>query len=215
MTAFPGGAGTTHSQIDMELLLSNISYSELPDSYVIFICDYDPCGKEKYKYTFRNCCEEVSSLALEDGSCTIYLSTCGKNDREVSEELVKFLRYVKADLAGSTADFEDEFVRRLQEAVRKVKESREMEERYMLLEELLKTERNEGRLEGLAEGKLEGMAVGKLKGKLETVLEDFGALPAELSSRIESETDMGILESWLKAAREAESMEEFIEGMRQ
>ena len=69
--------------------------------------------------------------------------------------------------------------------------------------------------EGLAEGKLEGMAVGKLKGKLETVLEDFGALPAELSSRIESETDMGILESWLKAAREAESMEEFIEGMRQ
>ena len=93
----------------------------------------------------------------------------------------------------------------------------------MLLEELLKTERNEGRLEGLAEGKaeglaegkLEGMAVGKLKGKLETVLEDFGALPAELSSRIESETDMGILESWLKAAREAESMEELIEGMRQ
>lgn len=212
-----------HSQIDMELLLSGASYPELPDSYVIFICDYDPCGKEKYKYTFRNCCEEVSSLALEDGSCTIYLSTCGKNDREVSEELVKFLRYVKADLAGSTADFEDEFVRRLQEAVRKVKESREMEERYMLLEELLKTERNEGRLEGLAEGKaeglaegkLEGMAVGKLKGKLETVLEDFGALPAELSSRIESETDMGILESWLKAAREAESMEEFIEGVRQ
>ncbi len=47
------------------------------------------------------------------------------------------------------------------------------------------------------------------------MLEDFGALPAELSSRIESETDMGILESWLKAAREAESMEEFIEGMRQ
>ena len=26
-----------HSQIDMELLLSGIPYSELPDSYVIFI----------------------------------------------------------------------------------------------------------------------------------------------------------------------------------
>ena len=58
MTAFPGGAGTTHSQIDMELLLSNISYSELPDSYVIFICDYDPCGRKKYRYSFSNYCRE-------------------------------------------------------------------------------------------------------------------------------------------------------------
>ncbi len=199
------------SQIDMELLLSGVSYSELPDSYVIFICDYDPCGREKYKYTFRNRCEEESSLALEDGSYTIYLSTCGKNEREVPEELVKFLRYVKADLEDSTADFEDDFVKKVQEAVKKVKESREMEERYMLLEELLKTERNEGRLEG----RLEGMAVGRLKGKLEVVLENLGSLPSELAARIENEADTNILESWLKAAKEAESIEAFIEGMRQ
>lgn len=205
------------SQIDMELLLSGVSYSELPDSYVIFICDYDPCGREKYKYTFRNCCAEDSSLALEEGSYTVYLSTCGKNDREVPKELVKFLRYVKADLEESTGEFEDEFVKKLQETVQKVKESREMEERYMLLQEMLKTERNEGRLEGkaegLAEGKLEGMAVGKLKGKLEVVLENLGPLPSELSIRIENETDTNILESWLKAAKEAESMETFIEGI--
>ena len=77
----------------------------------------------------------------------------------------------------------------------------------MLLEELLKTERNEGRLEGRAEG--------KLKGKLELLLENLGSLPAELSARIENETDTSILESWLKAAKEAESIEAFIEGMRQ
>ena len=111
----------------------------------------------------------------------------------------------------STADFEDDFVGKVQEAVKKVKESREMEERYMLLEELLKTERNEGRLEG----RLEGRAEGKLKGKLELLLENLGSLPAELSARIENETDTNILESWLKAAKEAESMEAFIEGMRQ
>ena len=81
----------------------------------------------------------------------------------------------------------------------------------MLLEELLKTERNEGRLEG----RLEGMAVGRLKGKLEVVLENLGSLPSELAARIENEADTNILESWLKAAKEAESIEAFIEGMQQ
>lgn len=37
---------------------------------------------------------------------------------------------------------------------------------------LFKTERNEGRLEG--------MAVGKLKGRLEVTLENLGSLPSEL-----------------------------------
>ena len=30
------------SQMDMEMLLSGCEYSELPNSYVIFICDFDP-----------------------------------------------------------------------------------------------------------------------------------------------------------------------------
>lgn len=47
----------------------------------------------------------------------------------------------------------------------------------MLLEELLKTERNEGKEEERLEG--------KLKGKLEVLLENLGSLPPELSSRIE------------------------------
>lgn len=33
------------SQMDMELLLSGQEYKELPNSYVIFICDFDPFGK--------------------------------------------------------------------------------------------------------------------------------------------------------------------------
>ena len=157
------------SQIDMELLLSGVSYSELPDSYVIFICDYDPCGRKKYRYTFSNHCREDASLELGDGSCTVYLSTDGKNDGEVPKELVKFLEYVKADLDKSTADFEDDFVKRIQENVRKVKESREMEERYMLLEELLKTERNEGKAEGKSEDILE-------------LLEELGEVPGDRKS---------------------------------
>ena len=189
-----------HSQIDMELLLSNISYSELPDSYVIFICDYDPCGRKKYRYSFSNYCREDLPLELGDGSCTVYLSTEGKNNDEVPKELVKFLKYVKADLNKSTEDFEDDFVKRLQENVRKVKESRKMEERYMLLEELLKTERNEGK----AEGKMEGIL---------DLLEDLGEVPDDLRVMIEEETSLSKLRSWLKAAAKAESIHQFMEQM--
>ena len=40
--ALPKRARYYHSQIDMELLMSGAAYSELPNSYVIFICDFDP-----------------------------------------------------------------------------------------------------------------------------------------------------------------------------
>ena len=37
------------SQMDMELLLKGQDYPELPDSYVIFICDFDPFGGGYYR----------------------------------------------------------------------------------------------------------------------------------------------------------------------
>ena len=99
-----------HSQIDMELLLSGIPYSELPDSYVIFICDFDPFGQKKYCYTADHLCKEAPEAQVNDGSHSIFLSTRGKNRSEVSEELVKFLEFVGADLEDSMKDFEDESV---------------------------------------------------------------------------------------------------------
>ena len=35
-----------HSQMDMECLTSGVEYEMLPKSFVIFICDFDPFGKE-------------------------------------------------------------------------------------------------------------------------------------------------------------------------
>lgn len=114
------------SQMDMDILLSGREYAELPDSYVIFICDFDPFGERKYRYTFQMQCKESNQTPLEDGRRIVFLSTCGENEDEISKELLAFLEFVKADL----------------------KESREMEERFMTLEEMLKDERKEGLKEG-------------------------------------------------------------------
>lgn len=114
-----------HSQIDMESLLSGATYSELANSYVIFICDFNPFDGGKYRYTIHNRCVELDYEKVDDGNTTIFLSTRGTNREEVPRELIKFLDFVRADLKESAEDFEDDFVKSLQASVASVKKSRE------------------------------------------------------------------------------------------
>lgn len=108
-------------QVDMEMLLAGSSYDLLPDSYVVFICDFDPFGEKRYRYTFENCCKETDKAELKDGRSIILLSTRGENDSGVPEELVNFLKFVKADLKESRRDFQDAYVRQLQEFITQIK----------------------------------------------------------------------------------------------
>ena len=193
-----------HSQIDMELLLSGTSYSELPNSYVIFVCDFDPFGKQKYCYTIQNQCLELENKIVNDGNITIFLSTKGKNREEVPKELIKFLEYVSADLKDSTENFDDEFVASIQSSVESIKRSREMESRYMIFKEMLLDERREGK----EEGKLEAMAE-----SIVAFLEEIDTPTEELCKKIMEETDYVIMKRWLKLAVKAESIEQFMSEM--
>lgn len=187
-----------HSQMDMELLYSGEDFTELPDTYVIFICDFDPFDEGFYCYRFENRCLENGELALNEGCRSIFLSTCGRKREGVSEELIRFLEFVSADLTDSQRDFGDDYVRQLQASVQKVKVSREMEERFMVLEEMLRDERTEGIAEGRAEVILE-------------LLEEKGTLPEELKGRIQSERDLNILKSWFRIAVKVDSVSQFME----
>ncbi len=155
VTAIEKRARYYHGQVDMELLLSGLPYAELPDTYVIFVCDFDPFGLKKYRYTIQKVCEEEPKFLMEDGAHTIFLSTKGENDNEVPKELVNFLKYVEAPLLESEKDFEDAFVERLQKTVKEVKVSREMGAKYMTFLELLSDERRAGREEGRKEAEFE------------------------------------------------------------
>ncbi|MBS6520531.1 MAG: Rpn family recombination-promoting nuclease/putative transposase [Clostridiales bacterium] len=189
-----------HSQMDMDLLLSGRDYEDLPPAYVIFICDFDPFGDKKYKYTFCNICEEESAVDLGDERYTIFLSTRGENPQEVSESLVNFLKFVKADLKESKEESEDPFVRQLQKTIEKVKVNREMGERFMVFQEMLSEERAVGRNEGKQEMHKETIV--RLLGKL-------GSLSDSLRKQIEEEADSEVLDSLYEKAMEAESLEQF------
>lgn len=123
---------------------------------------------------------------------------CGteENESDIPVSMVIFLKFVRADLADSVEDFEDEFVKRLQNSVQQIKTSREMEDRFMLFQEMLRDERTEGKAEVVIE-----------------FLEEIAAVSDELRGKILNETNLETLTGWVKLAAKVESIEQFIEKM--
>ncbi len=190
------------------MLLSGSEYEELPNTYVIFICDFDPFGEGKYRYTFQTMCTESSEVDLEDGRKIIFLSTHGKNESEVPKELVTFLKYVKEDLEGSEKEFHDPYVEQIQKSICEIKGNREMEERLMIFEEMLKEEY----ISGLEEGREKGLAQGRIEVCKETLLlflQNFGTVPEGLCSKIQNQQDLEVLKQWTQLALQSKSLEEF------
>ena len=194
-----------HSQMVMEALTSGEDYETMPDTFVIFVCDFDPFGEHLYCYTFGNECRENKNVKLDDGSYTIFLSTRGENEEEVPAELVRFLKFVTADLEESEEDFQDKLVKRFQETIHNIKADREMGERYMIFEEMLREEKQEGRQEGLLEGRIEATREGIFE-----LLEDLGEVPDKLRDRMEALEELGDLKFLFKLAAKADSIENFV-----
>ena len=161
--------------------------------------------QKKYRYTFSSECQECKESKLQDGRCTIFLSTHGENEDEVPKELVTFLRFVKAGLQESEQNFHDDYVEKLQRTIREIKRDREMEERFMILEEMLKDERKEGRIEGREEGRAEGARL-----SLCTILECKGRIPDMFRKQIETEQNLEVLRNWLVLAAKSDTMEAFL-----
>ena len=161
-----------HSHMDMEMLDTSTKYQALPEAYVIFICDYDPIGFGKYVYTIESKCRELPELEYNDGIHTILLSTHGENEAEVLPDVVKFLKFVKADLRDSDNDFGSEYVKKIQSIISYIKSSREMEAKYMSLDEYfrieyrdeLKEAREIGHRQGLEQGLEQGLVRGREQG---------------------------------------------------
>ena len=165
-----------HDQIDMDALLTGDSYETLPDTYVIFICDFDPFGEGLYRYSTRTFCEETRK-PVNDGIETVYLNVHGKNRNSIPDELLRFLDYVKDTGRTETISTTDPFVRHLQNTIDAIKQNRSMEERYMLLEEMMRNEKREGIQEGIQQ-----CLVDFLKAKF--------SVSDIMIEKIESETDI-------------------------
>ena len=95
--------------------------------------------------------------------------------------------------------------RKFQETIHNIKADREMGERYMIFEEMLREEKQEGRQEGLLEGRIEATREGIFE-----LLEDLGEVPDKLRDRMEALEELGDLKFLFKLAVKADSIQNFV-----
>lgn len=205
-----------HSQMDMDMLTTGVDYEKLPECYVIFICDFDPFGDERFVYSIRNVCKENGG-EVEDGAQTIWLSTKGKNEEDIPEELVNFLRYVGNATKKKKEDTYQGFVKELEDSICEIKRSREWEAKFMLLQEMIKDVFAEGRSQGIEEGRNQGITEGRNQGVAESIIELLMSfekdIPEDVLERIRQEENESEQKRWLMNAARVESLAEFIQKM--
>jgi len=110
--------------IDLNLIEKGMLYEALNNSYVIFICTFDPFGLDRYQYTFQNICIEEKELLLNDEAIKVFFNTKG-NMKDAPEELRKLLQYIE------TKQPDNELTRKLDAEVERAKKSETWRREYM------------------------------------------------------------------------------------
>ena len=109
-------------------------------------------------------------------------------------------------------DFEDDYVKRLQQSMYRIKRDREVGERYMSIELYLQDEREKSKRIGRQEGRLEGRLAGRIDALL-NVLQARRMISEQIKQRIKRETKEEKLDRWIQLAATAATQEEFEEKM--
>lgn len=150
------------SLMDVDTLLKGHEYGELKESYVIFICLFDPFGKGLPVYEFSNLCEQDSQIKFDDKTRkVVYNVNAYKSEQD--KKIHALLEYVKTKTPTDT------FTIKLDNMVEEIKLSSKFRREYMIqnlaLSDARRMGRNEGRTEGRREGRNE-MAISTAKNLL-------------------------------------------------
>jgi predicted transposase/invertase (TIGR01784 family) len=149
------------SMLDTDNLLKGQHYSELPKSFVIFICRYDPIGKNLPIYTFENRCLENLEISLNDKSIKkIFNATAYNQEKDL--EISAFLEYIYNQEAV------DDFTTKLTSIVERIKEQEINRKEYNSMNLHDQDNFRRGKKEGYAAGLSEGISQGIEQTKIET-----------------------------------------------
>ena len=135
------------SVLDNDSLKKGELYTRLRKTVIIFICTFDPFGKNFGRYTFSSLCHEEGGLSLEDDVFKIFLNTQGDKHR-ISKELANLLDYINGN------EPKDDFTRQLQEEVEMQREDDGRRALYMTYSQTLMEVEEKGIEKGVEKGML-------------------------------------------------------------
>ena len=140
------------SMVDIDSLMKGEDYSELKDSYILFICKFDPFRDEKkeprglYRYTFRNVCTEDSLVNLDDKCLKVIYNASAYNQAE-DPKVRALLRFIQTNEPG-----EDPFAKQLKEFVLKARQNEKFKREYLAMNLHDRDMMKIGEREGIAKG---------------------------------------------------------------
>lgn len=138
------------SMVDIDNLMKGQHYSELPDSYILFICSFDPFHKNYPIYTFTSKCDEDTSLLLEDKVIKKFFNATAYT-KEEDVEIKAFLEYI------CNKKPVDEFTGEIDILIHKIKQQEVNKKEYESMNIHDQDTFYRGKKEGLQEGLQEGM----------------------------------------------------------
>jgi predicted transposase/invertase (TIGR01784 family) len=154
--------------IDIDSLMKGQDYSELKESYILFICKHDPFKDENNQsyglpcYTFRNECLENPAVNLNDKSCKVIYNASAYREAK-DPKIQAFLHFISTNEPGK-----DDFSRRLSQLVEKTKENEIFRRDYAAMNLHDRDIQRAARKEGLAEGISLGISQGAEEKAIET-----------------------------------------------
>ena len=121
------------SMIDIDALMKGEPYDKLKESYIVFICKYDPFKDIKGKfyglprYTFKNACQENNLVNLNDKSLKVVYNASAY-EAEQDERVKALLRFVQDNEPGT-----DNFSNRLNALVEQMKKNEKFKQEYIAM----------------------------------------------------------------------------------
>ena len=142
------------SMIDMDSLMKGHDYTELKDSYILFICQFDPFKTTENstglpRYTFRSRCDENPETSLNDKCLkVIYNASAYKQEKD---PLVRgILQFINTNDPG-----QDTFANHLSSLVETLKERDSFRQEYSAVNlhdrDLIRLAKKEGKSEAKLE----------------------------------------------------------------
>lgn len=167
-----------HSEMDGYQLKKGQKYNQLGKNIVIFVCTYDPFGKNRSVYTMKTSCMEDSTVEYDDGMVSIFLNTVG--DREgVDDKLANVLDYIK------TGKSNDDYTKELDERVQEMNEDDDWRDKHMTfgmkLDQMFENGIERGQLLAVMKSVHDGDYL------LERGAEILGITPKELAETMDNE----------------------------
>ena len=189
------------SSIDREELKQGVPYRDLPETYVIFVCDYDPVGTGRACYE-RQMTWKDEPLAYDDGTHVILLNSCYTREN-TSSAILELLDYIRTN--DDAAEYSSELVNQAKEQVKAIRQDKGLGATYMLLESKMQEYMKRGEIIGLEKGEAIGLKKGLDQGRMLQLIEQTckklkkGKSAADISDELEQ--SLSVIETICEAAK--------------